>query len=137
MNQRILAYAVIILSVVYFYSSDAVATEFDGLWGCVDANSIAPEPYVFLQQNTGNSDSFVRYGESQKPASSRHITNNIVWSFLGNDGNLFEDTIVLADNGIAGYYNFNVSSGIAPVRYFRCKKLYREDKLELGFPVAK
>jgi len=108
------------------------ATEFDGLWGCVDLNSIAPEPYVFLQQDTGYSDSYVRYGESQKPASSRYITNNIVWSFLGNEANLFHDTIVLADNGVAGYYNFNVSSGVAPIRYFRCSKLYREDNLDLG-----
>ena len=118
MKKRILAYAVTIMSAVYFYSPDASATEFDGLWGCVDANSIAPEPYVFLQQDTGYSDPYVRYGESQKPASNRHVTNNIVWSFLGNEGNLFEDSIVLADNGIAGYYNFNVSKGITPIRYF-------------------
>jgi len=111
------------------------ATEFDGLWGCVDQNSIAPEPYVFLQKDTGYSDSYVRYGESKKAASSRHIANKIVWSFLGNEGNLFEDTFVLADNGIAGYYNFNVSSGVAPIRYFRCKKLYREDKIDLNINV--
>ena len=125
------------LFLLFISMSTAQATEFDGLWGCVDLNSIAPEPYVFLQQDTGNSDSYVRYGESQKPASSRHIKNNIVWSFLGNDGNLFEDTIVLAANGVAGYYNFNVSTGITPIRYFRCQRLYREDLLELGFPVAK
>jgi len=132
MSKRILAYAVIIFSALYFYSNESRATEFDGLWGCVDLNSVAPEPYVFLQQDTGYSDSYVRYGESQKPASSRYIKNNIVWSFLGNEANLFHDTIVLADNGVAGYYNFNVSSGVAPIRYFRCSKLYREDKLDLG-----
>jgi len=135
MKKRILAYAVVILSALYFYSSESRATEFDGLWGCVDLNSVAPEPYVFLQQDTGYSDSYVRYGDSQKTASSRHVANNIVWSFLGNEDNLFHDTIVLADNGVAGYYNLNISMSIAPIKYFSCQKLYRGDKLELGISV--
>jgi len=38
------------LFLLFISMTTAQATEFDGLWGCVDLNSVAPEPYVFLQR---------------------------------------------------------------------------------------